>query len=374
MIIKNRNILLVSIGFFFVFFAFGSAQQFIISIFSTFGGQDAAITSLILLYVTFAFGTFLSPKIISFLGSKKSFVLSAFIYSVFILSIASGIDYILYIFSVLAGLAAAVIWTNVGSYIIRITTEKDRGEGLGFQTSLFVLGNLVGISFTTVLIGFLSTQEIFLVLASFSFVGIIPFLGIKDVKINIKRRLLSDIISVFHSSKVILLVPTVIVVFFLWSQVFSSISLVAKDLFGISYVGVIGIIFSLVFLFSAYFLGVLTRFMKKHIILAIVLVAGLIGLFVFQVQTNLIISMISIVLISVFISAGFPVAFNLMKDISPKDSETVAGSFHLINSSSVTFSLVSVILVKEMISLQIALVIGIIALITLATLSRIKLS
>ncbi len=367
---RNKDVLLVSLGFFLIFLGFGAAQQFIIPVFKTFGGERIALTSLIILYGTFALATSLTPKIISKLGSKKSFLISNISYAAFILAIFSGNEYLLYLSSSVLGVAASMLWVNVGSYIIRITDKKERGEALGFQTALYILGNLVGVTITTFLLNIFSIDKIFLILSVFSLVGTIPFLKVKDVKMKLAGRSIGDVYKVFRNSKIIFLVPTIFLTFFLWSQIYSSINIVIQNLFGITYVGVVGTLFYLAFFSSSYILGYLTKIFKKQKILIASLTIGVIGLASFLLQSNIILSMVSVLLISIYIATGFPISLNLMKDISKSDPETVAGAFNLINSVAVLSSLVFVTLFKEITSLNTALVIGVVAIISLSILVR----
>lgn len=362
---QNRNILLVSVGFFLIFFGYGAAQQFIIPIFKTFGGETIALTSLIILYTTFAFGTILSPKLISKFGSRRSFVISSIVYATFVFSISFGNQYLLYLVSFLQGLAGSMLFVNVGSYIIRVTKPKERGESFGFQTSLFILGNLLGTAATTFLLNFVTTQNIFLILSAFSFSGLIPFLGVKDLKTKISGRSFSDVYKVFLDKKIALLIPAIFITFFLWAQMFSSVNLIIQKSFGLQYVGIAGTLFYLIFFFSAYIVGYLTKNFKKQNMLAVLLTLGVVGIATFIMQINLVFAFLSIVLMSIFISTGFPVALNLMKDISKFDSETVAGAFNLVNSIGVLGSLISVTILKEIVSLNIAFVLGLISIASL---------
>lgn len=368
-IIKNRNVLLASLGFFLIFFGFGPSQQFIIPIFSELGNENIAVVSLALLYGTFAIGTFFTPKLISRIGSRKVFLIAVVLYATYIFFISFQNEYLLYVFSVVGGVGTSLLWVNIGSYIIRIVSEKERGAALGFQTSLFMLGNLTGIGISTILINIFTFQNLFWFLSAFAFLGLVPFLGVKDVKIEIQKKSFKYVLLVFKNSKILLLLPTIIFSFFIWAQSFSSINLIIQK-FGLTYVGIAGVIFQVMFLFFAYFLGSLTRNFKKQLILVITLPIGLLGLSTFLLWTDLPIYMFGIAMIAIHVSTVFPVALNFMKDLSKYDAETTAGSFSLTNSVSVLTAFISVIFLKEIVNVQLSFAIGIVALIALIILAR----
>ena len=139
-----------------------------------------------------------------------------------------------------------------------------------------------------------------------------------------------------------------------------SVGLVLKN-FGLQYVGLVGIIAYLVMLLISYPLGFLTKKFIKQAILLATLVLCLIGLVVFVAQSSLFMSMVGIVLMSVFIATAFPVSLNLMKDISTKDTETVAGAFTLVNSLSAFLSFLSTVVLKEIASLNLSVALNLAA-------------
>ncbi len=369
-IAKNKDLILASVGFALIFMGFGAAQQFILPAFSESGSERLALVSLIILYLSFTISSQFSPKIISRLGSRKTFLLSGLSYGLYILSIYFKNEYLLYLFSFLIGVGASMIWTNIGSYIIRIVSTKDRGQALGFQTAVFMMGNLAGLAIATILVNLIEVQLIFILLGAFSLAGLLPFFAIKDAKIDVKSRSFSDVLSIFKTKSVMLLVLPAFLTFFLWAQLSTSVGLVVKQSFGITYVGVVGIILFLTMFLFAYPLGLLTKRAKKESILIVALLSALIGLLGFILQLGLFVSLASIALMSIYTSTAFPVSLNLLKDLSAKDSETVAASFTLVNSLGVLSAFISISIFKEIVTLHISLVGSIIALISLFILSR----
>lgn len=356
----NKDILLASIGFSLVFFGFIAAQQFVIPFFSNIGAVNIGLFSVLIVYAAFAVFSLISPKIISGLGSRKAFVVSGILYSFYIFSIFLRDEYVLYLFSFLLGIGAAIIWTNIGSYIIGLSSKKERGEALGFQTSIYIFGSLLGIFVSTVLIGFVEIELIFLILAIFSFSSIIPFLLIKDIKAKPEGRGLLDVCKIFANRKILFLLPAVAFTFFIGGQMVGSVGLMLKN-FGLQYVGLVGIILYLVMLLISYPLGFLTKKFKKQAILLATSVLCLIGLVIFVAQISLFMSMVGVVLMSVFIATAFPVSLNLMKDISTNDTETVAGAFALVNGISALLSFLSTTVLKEIISLNLSVAINVAA-------------
>ena len=109
----RRNIFLIPLAFFFIFFGFGTAQQYLVILFSTQGRGHLALSVLFILYGTFLFISIVVAKIIPWLGGlKKSLLAGAFTYFLFVGSVAINNTALLYIASVLIGIGAGLLWVS----------------------------------------------------------------------------------------------------------------------------------------------------------------------------------------------------------------------------------------------------------------------
>jgi ABC-type antimicrobial peptide transport system permease subunit len=75
---------------------------------------DKGFYSLTAIYVTFGFGTFLSPTVEGLLGPKLSIILSSLPYSLFVLSVGFPLFWVTTGLAVLVGFSASLLWIANG--------------------------------------------------------------------------------------------------------------------------------------------------------------------------------------------------------------------------------------------------------------------
>src|SRR5882762_6787475 len=128
----TKEIKLLSLAFLFLFTGYNGAQQYITSFFSQIGSPRSGFQSLILIYLFVTLGEPLSAIIISKYGAKKSMTIAFFFYTLFIFALMTKSLVFIYLASSLLGIAASVLWTGQNSYLIRATTDENRGANAGF--------------------------------------------------------------------------------------------------------------------------------------------------------------------------------------------------------------------------------------------------
>jgi len=230
-VIKNRNVLLVSIGFFFIFLGFSAVQQYLVPIFELEGNASVALNSLLLVYIFFTLSGFITPNLISRFGLKKTMIIASIAYTTFTIAAFSANVNILYIFSILLGIAAPLLWTSGSTYVIRSVSRKIEGESLGFQISMYSLGSFVGVSSASILLNLLPFQFIYALMAIAIFVGTIFFFFLKEIKIEVKRIPISDTIKMLSNPKLLLLMPSVITTFLSLGLTFTFIPIFIQKSF-----------------------------------------------------------------------------------------------------------------------------------------------
>src|SRR2546429_1131560 len=106
-----RDILLLSLAFFFSFAGFNSVQLYVTAFFVYIGFPRAGFQSLILIYLFLVLSEPLSALVISHYGAKRSMAIALLFYTLFILALLSKSIIIIYVASSLLGIAASFLWT-----------------------------------------------------------------------------------------------------------------------------------------------------------------------------------------------------------------------------------------------------------------------
>ncbi|XP_053698966.1 UNC93-like protein MFSD11 [Sabethes cyaneus] len=104
-------------------------------------------TSLAVVYATLSIANWITPPILSKIGSKMAMVVGAMTYCIFITSFLWPQTLLLYIASLILGVGAALIWTGQGMYLTKCSDEStiSRNSGIFWATlqmSMF-FGNLL---------------------------------------------------------------------------------------------------------------------------------------------------------------------------------------------------------------------------------------
>lgn len=176
----NRNIILLGLGFLLLAFGFNGVQQYITSFFANEHFVQVGFNSLIIIYAMFALSSpFASVFAVKF-GAKKLIVLSALVYSLFLFSLLFKSGIIVYVASVLLGVAAGLIWCGQGIYLIRASEKGKYGRNAGIFTTLFFLGSAAGIFAIGQVIAEMGYTWSFFLFAFFPLLGLIAFLFMSD--------------------------------------------------------------------------------------------------------------------------------------------------------------------------------------------------
>lgn len=180
----NRNIFLLSLAFFFIFFSFSGAQQFVTSITARAGNQSAGFWSLLFIYVTFALSSIPAAWVIARIGFKWAMILGAFAYSIYIASLAIANVPLLFAGSILVGIGAAVLWVAQGECLVAISDKKRIGEASGIFLSFWSVSSIASIVLMGIFLGHFAQfqRTLLLVLSIGPLVGSAIFLGMCSPK------------------------------------------------------------------------------------------------------------------------------------------------------------------------------------------------
>lgn len=342
---KNLNVLFVSIGFFFVFLGFGPSQQYLIPLLKIQGEQNLAFASLIILYAFFLISGIFSPKIIDKIGAKNTLIIGALTYSLYSLSVILEQNLIFYISSALLGIGAGFLWVSAGKIIAESSEPDETGRNFGFQYSLLMAGNFLGIGVGGFLFKIIPFHYLYILYAAITFLSI-PFLikiksenqtplpdSLKETKLDI---------SLLFSKKLLVLFPIIFSSYFVLAQTFAAINLIVLQFFGLGLVGFFATIFWISNIVGSFAVGKISDIFKKNIILIFLAFCGLAGVLIFLNTKSAIFFGTGMILSGIFTAGIYPVCLSLLKQNMPSEEYTKAvGVFQVYSTVGVLSALIS---------------------------------
>jgi len=231
----NRPAIVLIIAFCIIFAGYNAAQQYLSAVFHSSGAEAVAFVSLSIIYLSLAAANFMAPRICRRLGLKKSLFFSSLAYPVYIAAVSVSSEWAIYASSVLIGVAGAVLWTAHGTYLMKVTNEKDRGFYSGLSFSLLNLGSTLmvfGASFFIEATGRSVTYAIFAVVA---LVGSLSLLMLTVIKGSEEKSL--SPIRLVKQKRMLLLVVFIFSVSLGSGLMAGSIPVRMTDLYGLSMMG-----------------------------------------------------------------------------------------------------------------------------------------
>ena len=129
-----RNSVAISAAFFFVFFGFATAQQYMVVLYAEDGRGSVALVSLLLLYSVFLVTGLFASKLIYIVGGlKRSFAISIGTYAFFVGCIALNNIPLLFLGSMVVGIGATLLWVASGQIIGDSSKQRDVGVHFAYQ-------------------------------------------------------------------------------------------------------------------------------------------------------------------------------------------------------------------------------------------------
>lgn len=355
-IFRNKNVLYTSIGFFFVFFGYGAAQQYLVPLLKLQGRENAALYALMLLYGAYLAGGIITPKFIKRWGPKASLIGGAFTYFLFVLSVSSGSIPLLYAVSLLIGFGAAFLWISSAQIIADASAENTMGRNLGFQNAIYLLGSFLGVVLGGLLVQYISLRVFYLffavsILISFYFFRLIS--GGNEIRSRDGKFHLRYIFK----KKFLLLFPIIFSAYFVSAQAFAAINLIVLGLFGFGFVATSAVVFRLSAITGSFLAGRASDLFGREKVLIISAVLGAVGLLLFLANSMFFLMALGLVLMGLFTSATQPVCLSLLKDrVSGEEYSYAVGVF----SVYATFAVVSALFATRFFGAYMSFIPGII--------------
>lgn len=350
----NKDVILLSIGFLLMFFAYASVQQHLTVFFSKSGSVNLGYISLILVYLSYVLFSPFSALIVSKIGAKKSMIISSLFYSFFIFSLTVNSIILIYTSSILLGAFASLLWTAQSVYLITVSEEESYGKNSGFFNSLLVLGIFIGIVTFSFLLRFISFKSSFLFFSVFPIISFLIFFKLKKLKITQVSNRLKYLKESF-TNKTILKLSLIWFSFnFVIGLTMGIIPLKVNLIFGIFYVG---IFLSLFYLFPFIFSYAIGKYSDKVgrkkmiILLYVITILGVITLYFTKEIPFLLI--LSILLLALGQIIYRPVLPAFIGDISNnKNLVNISALFFMVGNIGLVFALIlSSVLEESMIYL-----------------------
>lgn len=261
----DKNFFVFSVAFGLIFFSFAAAQQYLAVEFSKISNVDAAFTSLLLIYLFAAIFSPISAYFVSKLNPKKGIIIPSTVYLLFCGILVTKNESIIYLFSILLGIASATLWTSCGTYILSITSQKYYGRALGIFNTIFSFMCISGILTLGTLLSYYEFKISYTLILIPGIFGFFMMFLINDLKplktINFKE------IKNFFNPKFLLFFPLYVAHGFLFSLTIGIIPIeIKKILFSEIFIGIFGMLFHLIPLFSAYGVGRISDIFGRSIL------------------------------------------------------------------------------------------------------------
>jgi len=176
------DIRFLGFAFFLIFLGYSGVQHYVTPYFSETGNSNVGFESLLIIYAFFLIASPAAAVFISNRGAKHTMMLAAVFYSLFILSLLTGSQTMLYICSALLGAAAAFLWNGHSIYALRSSGSAHFGRTFGLLESFKAAGSALSPLLLAIIVSNYSFMAGFLIFAVAPLLGIFALSRISDVR------------------------------------------------------------------------------------------------------------------------------------------------------------------------------------------------
>jgi len=335
----NKNIGILTISFALILFGFNAVQQYVTTYFSE--EVNFGFTILIIVYSAMILGNFLSPSFVSKFGSKRTLMLAAVFYSLFILSLLTNLKFVVYICAALLGLAGALLWTAQNSYLVRASKKENYGKNAGLFNSIAVLGGALGvISIGFVILQF-SFKLAFLIFAISPLISLITLSRLEDLRPKSKPGKLALLKRALISKTTLRLASISFVVWLVFGLVIGLIPLEIKRVIGIQYIGILSSLFFILPVVLSYIIGHLSDKHGREKVIVISYLLILFGLSLLYLSIGSVLLVLGLIILAIGYSSIRPMTYAIIGDISNEiNLENITALFWMIASTGIVISLI----------------------------------
>ncbi|KAK2833228.1 hypothetical protein Q5P01_017117 [Channa striata] len=196
---RTFNVVILGLGFLFIFTAFttcGNVEQTVVKSLENGTFPGSGYHSLGIIYGVFSFSNLLAPTVVTIFGPKIAMFLSGLLYSGYIGAFISPSVWSFYLTSVLIGIAAAMLWTAQGHFLVENSEASTINRNTGMFWALLQCSMLFGNLYIyfdwngRTVIPDSSRRNIFLSLLVSSVLGTLSFLVL--IKSHHEEEMLSE--------------------------------------------------------------------------------------------------------------------------------------------------------------------------------------
>ncbi len=330
-----RNVMSVSLAFFFIFFGFGTAQQYLVILFNNQGRGHLALVSLFLLYGAFMIAGIFISKLVPLLGGlKRSLMIGAATYALFVASVAFNNTPLLLAASLVIGVGGGLVWVCGAQIITDSSGERTTGRNLAFQIIAQNAGNIAGIYTGAYLVRTFSLENMYLILTVSVLLGFVFLPWIRPVKEEVKERIFRAYYA--FDRRMLVLFPLLFGSYFLAAQAFTAMNLIIVALLGIGSIPLVITVFKLSNIAGSFSAGTISGWLSKSAVLMGLVLIALGGVYLFTRTYALAPFLAGTVLLGFSIASIYPVCLSWLKERLPSEEYLQAlGIFHVYTNIGV---------------------------------------
>lgn len=141
-------LIVMSFGFTLLFTAFQTGSQVAEIVFKSYkeehGVELNAYTGSVVLYIVFALSNWFAPSVISLIGEKFTLIVGGSTYVLYLSLFLYPNNPCLYIYSVIIGIGAAILWTAQGTLMVKYSTKDTMDRNATIFWALFQSSLIIG--------------------------------------------------------------------------------------------------------------------------------------------------------------------------------------------------------------------------------------
>jgi MFS family permease len=337
----NKNLKILSLAFFFIFFGFDGVQQYVTTFFSDAGKAQTGFILLVLVYLFFTLGNPVAAYCVSKFGLKKCIAIGPFFYFLFVISLQAGSSLAVYLAAGLVGIGASFLWTGTNCYLIKASDKSSYGRDSGYFFTSFAIGSTMGITIMGFLIDRFGFHLPFLVYSVFPLIGLALILTLEDFKSEPQANRLKALFRIMTNKMALAVSSVCFAVALVLGIQFGILPLEIKSIVGTRYMGILLAIFFAFPILASYFLGKLSDRLGRKKIIVVSYAVAIAGLLVLFFAESLVAAAVGMVLIALFYAIMQPTLYVLVGDVSsPENIEFLAALFWTMQMVGTLFALV----------------------------------
>jgi MFS family permease len=337
----SREVKLLSLSFFLIFFGFNGVQQYVTTFFSEAELVNVGFQSLILVYLFFTLFDPVSAIFVSKYGPKKSMIIASIFYSIYIFSLLSKSIIFIYFTSSLLGIAASLLWTGNNCYLIMSSDKKSYGSNAGFFSSFQSLGSSIGAFVLGFIILNFYFNSSFLLFGIFPLIGFLLLFKLRDLRGKQKVDHLRLVKKSITSITALRLSVIWFSFMFVYGLVIGIIPIEIKNILGVSYVGYLSSLFFIIPIFLSYFFGRFSDIKGRKGMIIFSFIVGILGLGSLYFTGGPFLLILGIFLLALNNAITRTMTYALIGDVTTKNNiEFLTALFWMITNVGVVSALV----------------------------------